>query len=521
MSLFTDIANLWRLFRTGRILARHDALMEFDALGPPPLAARMARALLRIGTRPVAAHEDNPLAAALTELGPSYIKLGQFMATRPDVVGPELSAEMSRLQDRLPPFAEEEARREIREGLGRDVDELFAEFGPPVAAASIAQVHKARVRTAEGKAGRAVAVKILRPGVEARFHNDLSSFYTAARLIEFIHPPTRRLRPVAVVDTMARSVELEMDLRLEAAAMSEMAENTAEDPDFAIPDVDWDRTSRRILTTAWIDGIPLNDLDAIARADIDTKKLAQTVIHSFLRHAMRDGFFHADMHQGNLFVQKDGTLVAVDFGIMGRLSPMDRRFLAEILHGFITRDYRRLAEVHFTAGYVPGHQSVETFAQALRAIGEPLAGKEARDISMAGLLGQLLQVTEQFDMQTQPQLILLQKTMVVVEGVARTLDEDFNMWTVSAPVVEEWMRSRLGPEGRLRDAADGAIILGRVLSGLPEWLEEMAAAARATGAGTGQVEPPAGNGRHERSRTAALWIGALALVSMALVFVFD
>jgi ubiquinone biosynthesis protein len=521
VSFFSDIANLWRLFRAGRILARHDALMELEALGPPPLAARLARTFLRIGTRPVATHEDNPLAAALTELGPSYIKLGQFMATRPDVVGPELSREMSRLQDRLPPFAQDLARREIREGLGRDVDELFAEFGPPVAAASIAQVHKARIRSADGATGGAVAVKILRPGVEARFHNDLSSFYTAARLIEFAHPPTRRLRPVAVVDTMARSVELEMDLRLEAAAMSEMAENTTNDQDFAIPDVDWDRTSRRILTTAWIDGIPLNDLDAIARAGIDMKKLAQTVIHSFLRHAMRDGFFHADMHQGNLFVRDDGTLVAVDFGIMGRLSPMDRRFLAEILHGFITRDYTRLAEVHFTAGYVPRHQSVETFAQALRAIGEPLAGKEARDISMAGLLGQLLQVTEQFDMQTQPQLILLQKTMVVVEGVARTLDEDFNMWTASAPVVEEWMRTRLGPEGRLRDAADGAVSLGRVLSGLPEWLEVIARTARTDSTGPAEANNPYRSRRHERSRTAALWVGALALVSMALVFVFD
>ena len=520
MNLFSDMANLWRLLRAGRVLARHDALMELDALGPPPLAARLARAVLRLGARAPAAHEDNPLAAALTELGPSYIKLGQFMATRPDIVGPELSVEMSRLQDRLPPFAPELARREIREGLGRDVDELFAEFGPPVAAASIAQVHRARIRDADGRAGPAVAVKILRPGVEARFNNDLSSFYTAARLIELVHPPTRRLRPVAVVDTMARSVELEMDLRLEAAAISEMAGNIADDPDFAVPEVDWDRTSRRILTTAWIDGIPLNDLDAIARAGIDMKKLAQTVIHSFLRHAMRDGFFHADMHQGNLFVRQDGTLVAVDFGIMGRLSPMDRRFLAEILHGFISRDYTRLAEVHFTAGYVPGHQSVETFAQALRAIGEPLAGKEARDISMAGLLGQLLQVTEQFDMQTQPQLILLQKTMVVVEGVARTLDEDFNMWTTSAPVVEEWMRTRLGPEGRLRDAADGAQSLGRVLAGLPEWIEEMAAVAR-TAAAAARTEAPSRSCRHERSRTLALWVGALALVSMALVFVFD
>jgi ubiquinone biosynthesis protein len=306
-----------------------------------------------------------------------------------------------------------------------------------------------------------------------------------------------------------------------------MAENTAKDPGFRVPAVDWQRTSRRVLTLQWVGSTPLNDIAALKAAGHDLRRLGATVIQSFLRHAMRDGFFHADMHQGNLFVDPDGTLVAVDFGIMGRLSPKDRRFLAEILYGFIKRDYTRVAQVHFDAGYVPRSHSVETFAQALRAIGEPLMDKDAEEISMARLLGQLFHVTEQFDMQTQPQLLLLQKTMVVVEGVARTLDPKLNMWTTAEPVVEEWMQSKLGPEGRIQEAAEGAALLGRLVGGLPELLEGAERVAQVMAAGGGirldrETSEAIAESQVRQGRTGriALWIGALALVVIALAQVF-
>ncbi len=325
-----------------------------------------------------------------------------------------------------------EAVAAINRALQRNVDDLFVEFGEPMAAASIAQVHRATVRDADGEL-RTVAVKVLRPGVEARFRRDLDSFFLAARIIEWLMPAVRRLRPVAAVETLARSVRLEMDLRLEAAALSEMGENTREDPGFRVPKVDWVRTAKGVMTLEWIDGLKLTNPDRLIEAGHDPVALSKVVMQSFLRHAMRDGFFHADMHQGNLFVDTEGTLVAVDFGIMGRLNKAERRFLAEILYGFIRRDYLRTAQVHFEAGYVPPEEEVEVFAQALRAIGEPLRDRPAREISMAHLLSQLFEYTEVFHMTAQPRLILLQKTMVVVEGVARSLDPDLDIWTTSEP----------------------------------------------------------------------------------------
>ena len=295
-----------------------------------------------------------------------------------------------------------------------------------------------------------VAVKVLRPGIEQRFQKDLDSYVFAARMIERFHPPSRRLRPIAVVDTLAKSVAIEMDLRMEAAAISEIAENTKNDEGFRVPTVDWTRSARRVLTLEWIDGIPIADRDALAAAGHDVKALGAQLMQTFLRHAMRDGFFHADMHPGNLFIDEQGRIVAVDFGIMGRLGMKERRFLAEILYGFLNRNYTRVAEVHFEAGYVPRKHSVAQFAQALRAIGEPIMDRPASEISMAQLLGQLLQYTEVFDMQTRPELLLLQKTMVVVEGVGRSLDPELNMWVVSEPVVKEWMEQVLGPGAQIR-----------------------------------------------------------------------
>jgi ubiquinone biosynthesis protein len=402
---------------------------------------------------------------ALTRLGPSYVKLGQFLATRPDVVGAALARDLERLQDQMPPFPQQEAEAAVAASFGRQVSAIFSSFGPPVAAASIAQVHRAEIATATGT--RVVAVKVLRPGIEQRFRADLGAFTFVARYAEDFSAEARRLRLIEVVDTLRRSVTVEMDFRLEAAALSEMAENTKDDPDFRVPTVDWDRTSKEVLTLEWIDATPLSDRARLEAKGFDLPKLARALIQTFLRHALRDGFFHADMHPGNLFVDDDGRLIAVDFGIMGRLGARERLFLAEILHGFITRDYYRTAEVHFEAGYVPPSHSIESFAQAIRAIGEPIHSRTAEDISMARLLTLLFEVTGLFDMRTRPELLLLQKTMVVVEGVGRSLDPKLDMWSTAEPVVREWITRNLGPAGQLESAAHGATEVGRFIGNAP------------------------------------------------------
>lgn len=487
--MLRSVRSLARLTRAARVLGRHDALfpLELREEMPAILLALMPLAKLRLpweGAKEEAsgdagANAGERLASALAALGPAYIKLGQFLATRPDIIGPELADDLTSLQDKLPPFPMEEARRLIEEGLGKPVDEIFSFLSEPIAAASIAQVHRAKTRGSETHpAERDVAVKVLRPGIEKRFGDDLESFFWAAERIERNYAPARRLRPVEIVQTLADSVKLEMDLRLEAAAMSEMAENTAKDAGFRVPQIDWERTSKRVMTMEWIEGIPASDRAALAAAGHDMKRLGCQVIQSFLLHAMRDGFFHADMHQGNLFVDAEGRLVAVDFGIMGRIGPNERRFMAEILYGLIMRDYVRVAEIHFEAGYVPGSKSKYAFAQALRSVAEPIFGRPAREVSMGKLLAQLFQVTEQFDMRTRPELILLQKTMVVVEGVARDFDPDHNIWESAEPVLKAWMVERMAPEARLEEAAAGALQLGRMMSHLPDVLDRAERTAR-------------------------------------------
>ena len=528
----TTVGNILRLSRAGFVLAQHG--VRFVPPGTkPPLALQLAQAAtlpIRVLTWPFRARQPQAtrVSCALTSLGPSYIKLGQFLATRADLIGPELASDLRHLQDRLPPFSMAEARRAIEEQLGGRLEDHFAEFGPPIAAASIAQVHKAVV--IDNGERRTVAVKVLRPGIERQFRRDLDSYFFAARQIERFHPPTRRLRPLAVVQTLAHSVEIEMDMRLEAAAMSEMAENIARDQSpeaagFRVPAVDWRRTAKRVLTSEWIDGIPIGDHAALVAAGHDLKPLGMTVLRAFLRHALRDGFFHADMHQGNLLVDRQGRVVAVDFGIMGRLGFKERRFLAEILHGLITRDYHRAAAIHFEAGYVPSHHSVELFAQAMRAIGEPIHGRTAAEISMADLLGQLFAYTEVFDMATRPELLLLQKTMVVVEGVARSLDPELNMWTAAEPIAREWVEANLGVAGRLREAGEGAEIFGKLIAEAPRLLEraESTALALADAARHGMrldedtvQRLAAAQARHNRWTRLALWTGAIALLAIAL-----
>ncbi|SES70535.1 2-polyprenylphenol 6-hydroxylase [Oceanicella actignis] len=504
------LANLWRLARTGATFQRTGAMDEvLEALEAPP-ALRAAARILGWPLAPLGLAGDPalpPLPRALTALGPAYVKFGQTLSTRPDVVGARLAAELSVLQDRLAPFPEAEARAEIARELGAPADELFADFGPAVAAASIAQVHPAVDRAT----GRKVAVKVLRPGVERAFRKDVDAFFFIAEVIELMLPASRRLRPRAVCRHFAQVVATELDLRLEASAAAEFRANSRDDPGFAVPEVVWNLSARRVLTLEWVDGLPMSDVPAIAAAGVDLRDLSRRVIQTFLRHALRDGFFHGDMHQGNLKVAPDGTLIALDFGIMGRIDPYTRRVYAEILYGFLQQDYRRVAEVHFEAGYVPEGQDLETFAQALRSIGEPIFGQDASRISMARLLSHLFEVTERFGMQTRTELILLQRTMVVVEGVARTLDPQVNMWRTAQPVVEEFMHANLGPAAALRDLRRTATVLARFGPRLPDVVER--ALRRAAVAGPEPDDAPARLG----PALAGALAGAAAAAAVALL----
>jgi ubiquinone biosynthesis protein len=514
------ISSFFHLFRLGGVglVCAREGLFGLVDPGPLPPQLRLVWRLGRLIERPSTADPKHRLSTTATALGPSYVKLGQFLATRPDVVGPALARDLESLHDSMPPFSQAEAEETVAAALDKRLADLFVAFGPAVAAASIAQVHRAEIETPSGR--RAVAVKVLRPGIDRRFKADLAAFAFVARSAEFLSAEARRLRLVEVVETLSRSVALEMDLRLEAAALSEMAENTKDDPDFRVPLVEWDYTARNVLTMEWIDGTPLSDRAALVARDLDLARLGRAVIQTFLRQALRDGFFHADMHPGNLFVDAEGRLVAVDFGIMGRLRPEERQFLAEILLGFITRDYRRTAEVHFEAGYVPAHHSVESFAQAIRAIGEPIHNRAAEDISMAKLLALLFEVTGLFDMRTRPELLMLQKTMVVVEGVARTLDPRLDIWTTAEPVVRDWIARNLGPAGQFEGAARGVGEAGYLLARIPGLLQRALRIAEQIDLATRDgvklaAETVAALGERERRRrhwgTIALWVIAALL----------
>ncbi len=461
------LADYRRLLRAGVSLARHDVVLPENYKARLPGPARFAGRFVRLVMGGARGRPGERLARALEQLGPAYIKLGQFVATRPDVFGVETTSDLSRLKDQLPPFPMAEAKKALAAEFGAaEADRLFAGLGAPVAAASIAQVH--RLETAGG----ARAVKILRPGVEGRIRNELRAMQRAAREVEARSAESRRLEPVAFVQTVSESMEKELDLTLEAGATDEMRELNGPDGFFRVPSVDWERTGKRVLTTTWIDGTPLTApgaLDGVA----DRKALANKVTQGFLTHAIRHGVFHADMHEGNMIVTPDGGIALVDFGIVGRIGPMERRFLAEILWGFIKRDYRRVAEVHFEAGYVPAHKSVDDFAQALRAVGEPIYGRPAEEVSMARLLLQLLDYTHQFGMHLRPELVLLQKTMVQVEGVARNIDPVHNIWHAAEPIVETWVREAFGPAGAAKLVRDNVREVADRLKKLPKMMDLM------------------------------------------------
>ncbi|TMV04970.1 2-polyprenylphenol 6-hydroxylase [Ruegeria sediminis] len=462
--------NIIRLIRTGATLERTGAMnVVLDAFEAPRAIRILAHALGKpfqwLGYKGDPAMP--PATRALTALGPAYIKFGQVLSTRPDVVGVELADQLRVLQDKLPPFPRDQAMKEVAKELGRPVDEMFEEFSEPIAAASIAQVHKAKL----AGTGEAVAVKVLRPGIERAFRKDVDAFYFAARIIELFAPGARRLRPMEVITHFDGVVRGELDLRLESSAASEYAANTKDDKGFWLPPVIWSLCARRVMTLSWADGIALGDNAALDAADHDRSDLAERVLRMFLLHALRDGFFHADMHQGNLKVAANGDIIAYDFGIMGHIDEYTRRVYAEILFGFIRRDYKRVAEVHFEAGYVPANQDVDEFARALRAVGEPIFGMDASHISMGRLLNYLFEVTERFGMETRTELILLQRTMVVVEGVARSLNPHINIWQVARPVVEDYIKGSIGPRAMVRDLGKTALVLARFGPRLPVLVE--------------------------------------------------
>lgn len=486
--------NIIRLIRTGATFERTGAMkLVLDAFDAGPLLRVTFRTLVWpfrwLGYKGDVTMPPAP--RALTALGPAYIKFGQVLSTRPDVVGDELAVQLRVLQDKLPPFSMQEAKAEVRRELGASAEELFSSFSEPVAAASLAQVHKAH----EADTGDAVAVKILRPGIERAFQKDIDAFYFAARAIEVLSPASRRLKPMDVIAHFEGVVSGELDLRLESSAASEFADNTTQDAGFAVPRVRWHLSGRRVMTLDWAEGVGIGDNDALDAAGHDRSKLAARVLQMFLGHALRDGYFHGDMHQGNLKVAANGDLIAYDFGIMGRIDGYTRRVYAEILFGFMRKDYTRVAEVHFEAGYVPANQDVDEFARALRAVGEPIFGMDASHISMARLLAYLFEVTERFGMETRTELILLQRTMVVVEGVARSLDAHINIWEVARPVVESYIKDNIGPKALVRDLAKTARVLARFGPQLPQLAE--AALIRSTN--------PAPEPRPQRLRARIAW----------------
>ncbi len=502
--------NILRLIRTGATLERTGAmgvvLDAFDAPKPLRLAAR----LLGWPFKWLGYYGDPsmpPAPRALTALGPAYIKFGQVLSTRPDVVGDEMAKQLRVLQDKLPPFSVSEAKRMVESELGVPIDTLFSEFSEPVAAASIAQVHKAKL----AQTGETVAVKVLRPHIEKDFRKDIDAFYFAANMIELLSPSSRRLRPMDVITHFEGVVMGELDLRLESSAASEFAANTAQDPGFQLPAIKWDMSSRRVMTLEWAEGLPLGDNDALDAAGHDRAALSERVLQLFLQHALRDGFFHADMHQGNLKVAANGDIIALDFGIMGHIDEYTRRVYAEILYGFIRRDYKRVAEVHFEAGYVPNDRDVDEFARALRAVGEPIFGMDATRISMARLLSYLFEVTERFGMETRTELILLQRTMVVVEGVARSLDPRMNIWDVAKPIVEDYIKTSIGPRAFAKDLGKTALVLARFGPRLPGLMEQLLIAqAQDT------PEP-----KSNTIRTAVFWSVIGAVIGGGLVALFE
>ncbi len=463
------IKKLFILLKIARKLALSDAIKIISKFHKPPVVVKIFVSLLSISfskniNQSNKLSDEEKLCNSIQEMGTTFIKLGQFLATRPDIIGEDLSVHFEKLQDRLPPFSTYEAKEIIKKNLGNDAFNSIINFGDPIAAASIAQVHKAQIK--DGEFVKDVAIKILRPNIKKIFNDEIDALMLLAYFIESFISKTKRLKLIEVVFLLKEITNHEMDLRFEAAAANEFAENTKNDAGFHVPKIYWNFTSEGILTLDWIDGVSIREKEILKSKKINIEVIATDIIQHFLRHAVRDGFFHADMHQGNLFIDNNGKIVPIDFGIMGRMDKLNRRYLAEILYGFVQRDYKKVAEVHIIAELVPNNVNVDELAQALRSIGEPIFGQTVKDISGGKLLKQLFDVTEKFNMQTQPQLLLLQKTMVVVEGVARKLNPNTNIWETSKPVLEKWLRETKDPISSLTNTLKES---AEVIKKLPEF----------------------------------------------------
>jgi ubiquinone biosynthesis protein len=489
--MLRTLRSLLRFLRIARTLARHDALAPLEEVGMAPGLVWLLR---RFSRRAAEGRPGEKLARALTEMGPSFIKLGQMLSTRADLLGEQVALDLSELQDHLAPFDGAIARQILESELGQPVEALFVSFDPvPVSAASIAQVHKARVAP-EAEAGpeesaaapRPVAVKILRPGIEKAFERDLELFYWLAEWVERVQPKLRRFRPVEAVGVFEETVRLEMDLRMEGAAASELSENFADDETYNVPEIDWRRSSRRVLTMSRVSGIPMDDRAALLAAGHDLAEVLTKAAGIFFNQVFRDGFFHGDQHPGNMWVDAAGNIVAVDFGIMGRMDWRTRRHLADMLIATLDGDYHRLAAVYMEAGYLPQSHALDVFAQALRSVCEPIAGRPLNEISFARLLAQLLRLTESFELPVQPQLLLLQKNMLMAEGVSRRLDPSLNIWTLAQPLIDAWMRENRGPEARLREGVEDVL---RGLRQLPALADNLERATEELAAGRVRLHP--------------------------------
>jgi len=461
------LKKLFMLFKIGRKLSESGAISSIYEIYNPPIIIKIIFFVIGFSFGDKKNYKNlssgAKLCNALQEMGTTFIKLGQFLATRPDIIGEDVAKELEKLQDKLPAFNLSEAKSTLEKELEKENFEQITNISEPIAAASIAQVHFAEINVSGQK--KYVAIKILRPDIERIFNEELDALMLLAYIIQSVIKKTKRLKLVEIVQLLREITNVEMDLRFEAAAANELYENTKKDIGFKVPKIYWNQTSKKVLCIDRVDGFSIREVEKLKSQNIDVKKLAKDIIQHFLRHAVRDGFFHADMHQGNLFVDKNGNIVPVDFGIMGRLDKNNRKYLAEILYGFIKRDYKKVAEVHFIAGLVPKEVSKDEFAQALRSIGEPIFGQSVRNISGSKLLSQLFEVTEKFNMQTQIQLLLLQKTMVVVEGVARKLDPDSNIWIISRPILENWLKELKDPINKVNEAVNEA---SEVLKRLPD-----------------------------------------------------
>ncbi len=468
------IGRLILLIKIARKLSSSGALDTINQIYKIPLHFKIFFDLISIGSSKKIINQSKSsgekLCDALESMGTTFIKLGQFLATRPDIIGKELANDLEKLQDKLPPFDSSISKQILRKEVGEKQFLKITEITEPVAAASISQVHFAKIKINEEE--KNVAIKILRPDIERVFNEELDALMLFAYIIENTSTKAKRLKLIEVVHLLREITNIEMDLRFEAAAANELYENTKDDDGFSVPKIYWPYTSKKVLTLDKVNGVSIRELNTLREKKVDLKILAENLIQHFLRQAVRDGFFHADMHQGNLFVDDQGNIIPVDFGIMGRLDKHNKKYLAEILYGFIKRDYVKVAEVHFQAGLVPETASKEEFAQALRSVGEPIFGQNIQDISGGNLLSQLFEITEKFNMSTQTQLLLLQKTMVVVEGVARKLYPKTNIWNVSKPILENWLESLKGPKATINNAINTSTEVLKRIPDLPEFMDK-------------------------------------------------